>query len=676
MTKSSRSYQKSGFFFRTSILAIFILIVTIASMGHAIFYYSERNFITYHQLMAEANPTLAHKAERTPYTASQLQEKVRKDFFFSKGSDRLHFLVESDAVNLIVEHQAGKTELTEALENVSCYAQQELFFADDKDRRVSKGSPQATPKQKLILFNAERGLFSYDNSFFKAEKIHAAIYEALGHKITSDLRDSLPAIPLLSLDAEEAQYDGKQLAMQGSVFLENAMGSISSEKLLIQPSLNLKEGLFSTILLKNNVVLSLKEHGVLTCQKADFNYDTQKGHFYGSRADPFVVYRNLNQSGMQRRSAPFNLKSLSMDLNVIKNKQTDKLSIHTLVANGDVEINYGDEIALFADQAAYHYGNEGGNEHSFSNLPGKIELTSDKDRVCRIEQFQGNTLIGKTITFDTNQKQLQVFKPRGLFKTTFAAGSRNKSIQPATLALQADHLQWDLSRDILSLRENVEVTHSQLGHFKSDQELKIFYAELNGKRELRAIESDGYSVLCHVQELTHLCHWLICYGKMLVDHEKMIVLLQSPLNAQGKVPKDKQIFYYDHLGEVQADKATIYYQKLAGRLVAKKIILEGNVYLVDHKGMEGDENPKTPLHYALADKVEYNPHTKAMDFSAKDGRRVLFYDKINHLQVSAPELHITRDQQTKKEAIKGVGDVRFHFKNSELEQLLKRSRSL
>jgi len=51
---------------------------------------------------------------------------------------------------------------------------------------------------------------------------------------------------------------------------------------------------------------------------------------------------------------------------------------------------------------------------------------------------------------------------------------------------------------------------------------------------------------------------------------------------------------------------------------------------------------------------------------------VLFYDKINNLQVSAPEIKMQRDKQTKKQQFQGIGDVRFHFVEKEYQQLRKR----
>ena len=75
----------------------------------------------------------------------------------------------------------------------------------------------------------------------------------------------------------------------------------------------------------------------------------------------------------------------------------------------------------------------------------------------------------------------------------------------------------------------------------------------------------------------------------------------------------------------------------------------------------------------IADKVEYTPQTNEAVFTSHNNlKRVLFYDKANDMEVSATTLKIKRDEATKKETVKGIGDVRFSFVENEFEQLRKR----
>jgi len=61
--------------------------------------------------------------------------------------------------------------------------------------------------------------------------------------------------------------------------------------------------------------------------------------------------------------------------------------------------------------------------------------------------------------------------------------------------------------------------------------------------------------------------------------------------------------------------------------------------------------------------------SQEMILKANRNARVLFYDKVNNIQVSADTLKVNRDPHTNKESIKGTGDVRFTFVQQELDQL-------
>ena len=78
------------------------------------------------------------------------------------------------------------------------------------------------------------------------------------------------------------------------------------------------------------------------------------------------------------------------------------------------------------------------------------------------------------------------------------------------------------------------------------------------------------------------------------------------------------------------------------------------------------------MQYALADELEYQPHSQEIVLKAQEGNRVLFFDKINGVQMSAPGLKIHHDSMKRKDTVQGIGDVHFTFVEKELEQLKKR----
>lgn len=147
-----------------------------------------------------------------------------------------------------------------------------------------------------------------------------------------------------------------------------------------------------------------------------------------------------------------------------------------------------------------------------------------------------------------------------------------------------------------------------------------------------------------------------------MDHRsgKMTFIAEDPVHDP--------VHLKDDFGEIYADRAEILYTPLQGRIkTPEKVILTGNVKIVNKNGLLADSS--AILHMALADKVELTPQSNEIVFYAKRKNRVLFYDKGNDLQISAPKLKVRRDKRTKKESFEGSGDVRFSFQDKEIALL-------
>lgn len=674
-------YKRKSFYFLRSLLGPIILLGLFAGgLIYFVFRTTPEDFTAYHTLMTEANPTLKDKKQKTPYKTSQQQKQVRKDLFSLKNEDRLHFMLSSDDVNLILDHQHGKTELTEELLGVACYAQQALFFADLEGKPLAKEDPRALPWQKILQGSAKKAFFSYQNKTFNADCVNILGYEIQGHQLSKNALNNLPSQPLLQMEAQKALYDGTTLSLLGNIYLEHPHGSIAAEKSTVVTKLEAKSGLFETIAFENDVLLTFKEKGVLSCQKASFNYKTLQGHFCGDFARaPLAVYRSTTTSTQNHPS--ITLKGHSIDLS-LKNDpaKPSKYLIDTLLATGEVSVDYNNSLNIQSDRALYRYSGNISNAKPPHSLPGTIDFDSDTPNRSVVTHSNGDCISGSSISIDTNHHLIYFKTPKGQLKTQpmpLATASTSNIHSPessSNLNFQTSQLQWDLSRNRLCLKGSTEIQYGEIATLKNDQELRIDYSLAKGQKQLHTIEAEGHTVLHHSDFTPQRSHWVICDGTVHVDHEKMIITLNSVRDSFDNVCERKQVLFYDDLGEAQADKVTILYQEFKGKFIATKITLEGNVYLVNHK-TRGDTTlpPNQPLHYTIADVVEYTPLNKEMYFTSLPGHRVLFEDKINHLQISAPTIKIIRDATSKRESIKGMGDVRFHFLDSELEQLRKHS---
>lgn len=89
--------------------------------------------------------------------------------------------------------------------------------------------------------------------------------------------------------------------------------------------------------------------------------------------------------------------------------------------------------------------------------------------------------------------------------------------------------------------------------------------------------------------------------------------------------------------------------------------LKGSVKLIHREG--------ALRQYVVADQVVLSQEKGECRFFADPGKRVLFFDAANHLQMSASELKALRDPITDKEKVEGKGDVRFRLSEQEFQRL-------
>jgi hypothetical protein len=131
------------------------------------------------------------------------------------------------------------------------------------------------------------------------------------------------------------------------------------------------------------------------------------------------------------------------------------------------------------------------------------------------------------------------------------------------------------------------------------------------------------------------------------------------------------VYFEDSGGDMYADHVQISYEWNNQQLIPTKIILNGNIKLMNR--FDGhSQQINSILHYAMADQVEYFPHLQKVILSGQNGHRVLFFDKVNNVQISAPAIKIQKNKEDNKFSVQGIGDVRFTFIETELSQFKER----
>lgn len=443
------------------------------------------------------------------------------------------------------------------------------------------------------------------------------------------LATSVPNVDSGSLSSSNASYDGNALVLKGQVILDHGLGKMRAEEAVLERQEAGKDFPFSLIHLQKDVLLALKNSAELKCDSADFDFTALKGNLFA--ADRVIYTNQLKQK--KGDSLLFRLLSKGVEVHLQKSGQTNQKTdydIETLIAQESVQIDYTDHFTLLADKAIY-------NKTTLSATP--------KDAETRCQLKHGDDLIDATaIHLDLLHSRLSLAHPRGLIRTILAPEA-----QKGELLFTSDALTWDSPKNTLMLKGNVQMTEPSLGTLSADDEIHL----VQGKDRLSTIRTKGKTSLLSLNK-----HRLLAFGSLLIDRDHFHASIESPANA---LEVGQQIYYEEEEVAIFADKAAIEY---AENFAPVSIALKGNVRLFSR-------DTQKPPRFGLADRVTYSPTTRTFILGADPGKRVLFLNEEDNLRVSAQEVHITEDPTTKKQTVKGIGNVQLTFSTEE-ELLLKK----
>jgi lipopolysaccharide export system protein LptA len=476
---------------------------------------------------------------------------------------------------------------------------------------------------------------------------------------------SLQKEDAMIVNSGEAQYDGKEIVLVGQVVVQHGLGQISARRLSVLPSMNKdKKTKFGFLKINEDVQIQLREGGELYCQQAEVDYAKLQGTFLGNETLPDVVYLNRGEEKEESQKArpPLEIKSSQMNLELIRepipSSSSAKTQVKQIEANQNVRVHYNQDHLLLADHAVYQRIPD-----EKSSVAGLLTLTVRGNLpACTMTNLNGDRISAHEIQLNTIERKLWLEQPVG----TLYMKRESRPVQ--VLEFSAQELIWNDQQQNLLLKGQVNVNQNQSLHVRTSQELSISQAIVEGKKTLRFLKSPNDTHISYSDVQKDLAHKIYCPGTFMIDHERQEMTMQGIADPTEQGSEGQQVYIEDVIGEMYADSVILYYQWQERQLVPSKMILEGHVRIMNrfdgHRGEAG-----SVLHYALADRVECFPKQQEMVLTSGNGNRVLFFDKVNNVQMSAPSLKVKHDPATQKEAIQGFGDVRFTFIEKEIEQL-------
>lgn len=443
------------------------------------------------------------------------------------------------------------------------------------------------------------------------------------------------AVDAGTISSSNASYDGNALILKGQVLLDHGLGKMQAEEAILQKQEVGKDFPFSLIHLEKDVHLKLNQSGELKCEKADLDFGSMKGLLTSSRR---VTYTDTLKR-KKGKSPSFQLVSSAIDLQFLKKADQPKVSydVQDILARDNVELTYADGFTLFTDAILYKKELINPTSNEFQS-----HLSSVGKQKCKLVH-QADTIEADSFNLDILHTRLVMTNPQGILP----------SIAKGEVRFSAESLQWNHDQNTLVLKGNPTVNEPNLGTIVSDKEVYLFQKD----KSLVGFKSLGNTTLTYLNN-----HQLISHGILSFDRERKLGTVESPM-INGVVPEELQLSYKEGEMSILADKAHIEYTEENGSFQPVSVSLKGQVKVA----ASGDK----PSRYGLADRLTYSPTTKTFILGADPGKKVLFVNNEENIRISAQEVHITQDPTTKKQSVKGLGNVKLALSTEEQLSLNK-----
>ena len=460
----------------------------------------------------------------------------------------------------------------------------------------------------------------------------------------------------------ELQYEGKKIVFKGNVVIEHGLGQISAHRLAAYPTSNKdKKQEYGLIEMSEDVEIQLRNEGTVRCQHAQVSDVNMRGFFQGNDTYPYVIYSNMAKNTEHSASyvPSLEVKGREMEFFLKRADHSSKLFVDKIEAKRDISIHYRSHYFLTSDYAHYQFF-----PSSSPSLNGLLTLFMEENTAyCRLTNIHQDDFLARKISVNTFKKELTCQDVSGTLTL------KHDTDSPQPLTFTADEVIWDEQADCLRLKGNIHVSYHTLFHFETPYDVIITQKTVDGKKTLHRIEALKEVDFFYCDPLTTKKRKVHCPGSFIFIYPERTLMFEME-----KQEGAHQVFIEDAWGEMYADRIQLHYDWKNERLTPENLLLEGNVKLLNRFDGHTQETGSI-LQYALADKVEYALIKNEILLSSYGKERVLFFDKVNKLQMSAPSLKITYKIGEQHPIIQGIGDVRFTLIEKEFEQIKEQFRS-
>lgn len=468
----------------------------------------------------------------------------------------------------------------------------------------------------------------------------------------------------LLCQAGVARYEKDTTILEDSVKIDHPLGHVEAGSVRTSTLKDLHNKP-KKILLEHQVSLKLTEGASLLCDTLAIDCEQYSAQLSSGADTPFIIFKDsCDKNEDSYKQTSLSLKCHQMSIQIDPQALTQDAPHHfqqtlrNVVAEDGVEIEFRDQFIASGDIANFQRLFDADRPHQ---MPGTISIYSKKpEKECTLKTIKGCRIDALRLCIDTLNNRLCFAYPHGSLKFQV-----DKQIESFSVHFSCDTLSWESEKNTLTLCDQILIQIEGVATLESKNPVMILLNPQTQQPE---------QVICKGHTLITCCaqpkeeRALLCFGTIVIDLLKGEASLSSPQDSQGHTIVGKQIAFQDLLGEIYADNATLSFKISPHESPLphmNSIHLSGAVRLLNHSPTE-IQACTSYIEKALADELCYNLESNEAVLACHHAKRVLLYDPVNHIQISAPKLVIHWDPKQQKTSIQGIGDVRFSFTPEEV----------
>jgi len=134
----------------------------------------------YRTLRSSEKPEEAPPDSVNFFSTKQIKEGVTKEIWLPTEEGRINYLLKNRISTVTLLDRIQQVELVEEMEGIKCWMQDRLYREDE------------LPMQQIRYFEAEQGVYQYNQETFLADQVNLSIFRLPGHALVSFLDPHTP----------------------------------------------------------------------------------------------------------------------------------------------------------------------------------------------------------------------------------------------------------------------------------------------------------------------------------------------------------------------------------------------------------------------------------------------------------------------------------------------------